>query len=92
MTHYTVERDPNRTVEIDRWNVQWSRAADRFLVVRWANGVGTIECDCLSERSAQREVRRLQGAGETARGAPIAPEDMRYPPGEAGDQLSLLVD
>jgi hypothetical protein len=66
--------------------------AGRFLVVRWANGAGTIECDCPSERSARREAGRLNAGPPAARGAPIDPQDMRYPPGEAGEQLSLLVD
>lgn len=71
----------------------------RFYVVRHAAGRSTIECDCLTERSALREARRLNGLQEATQraregtiAAEVARDDLRHRWSGGGDQLSLLVD
>lgn len=93
--HWTVEPDRGRMVEIDREGIYWAHTADRYLVVRWANGVGTIEVDCPSEGSARRECRRLREAQAPRQAVPLDPvaaAERRYDQKWDGDQLSLLVD
>lgn len=100
--HWTVEKDAGRVVEIARNGVEYAREEDRFLVVRWANGTGTIEVDCPSEAAARRECRRLRGEPmhygrltvKTARQCldPVLAAERRYDQKWDGDQLSLLID
>lgn len=94
--YWTVEPDRGRVVEIQ--GVPHAREADRFLVVRWANGTGTIEVDCPSQGSARREMRRLQGyVEEYQRRVPAGYRDEAHQDAKRdqlgdSDQLSLLVD
>lgn len=93
--HWTVEPDRGRMVEIDREGIYWAHTADRYLVVRWVLGVGTIEVDCPSVGSARRECRRITEEAQEKRPAPIdkvAEAERRYDHKWDSDQLSLLVD
>lgn len=75
--------------------IGYTREADRYLVVRWANGVGTIEVDCPSVGSARRECRRIQEAQVPRHVVQVDLETRQDAARDRvgdGDQLSLLVD
>lgn len=93
--HWTVERDPGRVAGIELNGIGYTCEADRYLVVRWANGVGTIEVDCPSVGSARRECRRIQEVQVPKRPVSIDLETRQDAARDRvgdGDQLSLLVD